>query len=223
MAGKGTRGSRLALDQDRGSCRPPAARRRRTARPPRQRCAASSRHRPRGALQHDVRTRASPNGSPSRVRGARRPRRRPAPDVARREVQRHGGRGARQRHRRERKAGRLVAHERRAPRGSADRALPAAVEAQPWVAGSSRPMNAVMKRSGQGLGELVVDLRCGLQVGAQAKRHAQHRVHLRHRQGRRDAVPGRVAQHDEQALVDQPRSKVSPPVRSAGRNVPYRS
>ena len=66
-------------------------------------------------------------------------------------------------------------------------------------------MKAVTKRpSGRVSAKLVVDLaEGGFEVGAEAQRHAQHRVHLRDRQRRRDAVPGGVAQHDQQALVDE--------------------
>ncbi len=85
-----------------------------------------------------------------------------------------------------------------------------------WVAASSSPMKAVMKRSSASVvGQLVVDLHeCGLEVGAHPESHAQHRLHLRHRKRRRDAMAGRIAQDDEQALVDaRDRSNVSPPVR----------
>ena len=57
---------------------------------------------------------------------------------------------------------------------------------------------------GQGVGELVVHLHeRGLEIGAQAERHAQHRLHLRDRERRRDAVAGGVGQHDEQPLIEQ--------------------
>ena len=57
---------------------------------------------------------------------------------------------------------------------------------------------------GQGLGEQVVEVQEGqFQLGAQAQRHAQHGVHLRHRQRRANAMPGGVAQHHQQLAVDQ--------------------
>ena len=56
---------------------------------------------------------------------------------------------------------------------------------------------------GQRLGEPVVDVRVrGLEVGAQPERDAQHRLHLRHRQRRRDAVARGVAEHDRAGLLD---------------------
>ena len=57
---------------------------------------------------------------------------------------------------------------------------------------------------GQPLGELVVDAAVGeLEIRAQAQRHAQHGVHLRHGKRRPDAVAGGVAEHDEQSLLGE--------------------
>jgi hypothetical protein len=51
--------------------------------------------------------------------------------------------------------------------------------------------------------ELVVDLQERvLQVGAHAESHAKHRLHLRDREGRPDAMAGRVTEHHQEPLLD---------------------
>ncbi len=54
------------------------------------------------------------------------------------------------------------------------------------------------------IAKLIVDLHeCRVEVGAEPERHAQHGVHLRDRQRRRDAVAGGIGEHGEQALIEQ--------------------
>ena len=85
-----------------------------------------------------------------------------------------------------------------------DRCLAAAVKANAVARGIEQPDErrdeAVV---GHGLGELVVDReKRGLEIRAQAERHPQHGLHLRHRQGRRNAVTGRVGEHDQHVLAN---------------------
>ena len=83
-----------------------------------------------------------------------------------------------------------------------DRRLAAAVETNAVERGVEKPDErrdeAVV---GHGFGELVVDReKRGVEVRAQAKRHPHHGVHLRHRQGRRDAVTGCVCENDQHVV-----------------------
>ena len=87
-----------------------------------------------------------------------------------------------ERHRREREAGRLELGEARVPRAEAeDRRLAAAMELDLVglrVEQADECRDEAIGR--QPLGELIVHMAVGgLEVGAEAKGHAQHRLHLR--------------------------------------------
>ena len=66
-------------------------------------------------------------------------------------------------------------------------------------------MNAVTKRpSGSVTASWSLTcLNAVSRLATEAERDAQHRVHLRDRQRRRDAMPSGVAQNDQQTLVDR--------------------
>ena len=56
---------------------------------------------------------------------------------------------------------------------------------------------------GQRLREPVVYLHEGRwQIGAEPESHAQHRMHLGDRERRCDAMSGRIAQNDQQSLIE---------------------
>src|SRR5437899_874724 len=55
---------------------------------------------------------------------------------------------------------------------------------------------------GERFGKLVVDLdQRGFQVGAKPERHPQHRLHLRDRKCRSNAMAGRVTKHGDEPLI----------------------
>ena len=69
---------------------------------------------------------------------------------------------------------------------------------------SSTPTNAVTKRSEGSVSAswLLTWMNAGLEIGVQPERHSEHRLHLRDRQRRGDAMARGVRQHHEQAAVD---------------------
>ena len=56
----------------------------------------------------------------------------------------------------------------------------------------------------QDFGEPVVDFdKSRRQIGTELERHPQHRVHLRHRKRRGNAVSGCISQDDQQSSIDE--------------------
>ena len=161
----------------------------------------------RDARRTSSRTRASPNASPPRVAMLVEAVGQQHEDVAGLEGDRNGGLRLRQRHRAQRKTRRPDATSTcRSPRGTCRIGpCPPLWKRSRCVAGSSRPMKAVMKRSAGSVSArrlLTCDVR-DVEIGAEPERHAQHRVHLGHRQRRRDAVAGGIAEHDQEPALEQ--------------------